>query len=129
MRRQPRRKWFWVAGSLVQALSLLGMATVAWHTDGALAGGLLLGLLAVFSLARGVCSVASKDVLAKTVSKARRGSVSGHATTVGGVAVVLLGVLLLLAAPQIDTPGQSLQTGPNPGNKPDNAGNSSQVTR
>ena len=96
LRRRPLRKWFWVAGSVGQGASLLGMAVVAWTLRGAVAGWLLVALLAVFSLSRGVCSVASKDVLGKTVSKARRGSVSGHASTVGGIAVAALGVVLLL---------------------------------
>jgi len=96
IRRRALRKWFWVAGSAGQAASLLAMAAVAWTLRGALAGWLLVALLAVFSLCRGVCSVAAKDVLGKTVSKARRGSVSGHAATAGGAAVAVLGSVLLL---------------------------------
>ncbi len=96
IRRRPVRKWFWVWGSVGQAAALLGMAAVALTTRGALAGWLLVALLALFSLSRGVCSVASKDVLGKTVAKTRRGRVSGYASSAGGVAVIGLGVLLLL---------------------------------
>lgn len=45
------------------------MASVAWLYSGWLAGVLLLGLLSLMSLARGLCSIASKDVLGKTVPK------------------------------------------------------------
>ena len=57
------RKWFWVAGSLVQGAAVLGMALVAITLDGPAAGASILALLVSFSLARGVCSVAVKDVL------------------------------------------------------------------
>jgi predicted MFS family arabinose efflux permease len=59
---------------------------------------MLIVLLAIFSLARGVCSVASKDVLGKTVSKNRRGTVSGYATAAAGVVVVGFGLYTQLVA-------------------------------
>jgi hypothetical protein len=37
----------------------------------------IVGLLVLFSLTRGLCSVSAKDVLGKTVSKARRGNLMG----------------------------------------------------
>ena len=45
--------------------------------DGVMAGWAIVGLLVVFSLARGLCSVSAKDVLGKTVSKSRRGILMG----------------------------------------------------
>ncbi len=95
MRRHPLRKWFWVAGSLAQGLAVIGIAgVVASGLEGAGAGWAVIGLLVVFSLARGVCSVAHKDVLGKTVSKTRRGSVGGYATAVAGLAAVAVGIYL-----------------------------------
>lgn len=94
MRRRAVRKWFWVWGSTGQGASLLAMAAVAASLDGAVAGWTIVGLLAIFSLARGVCSVAAKDVLGKTIAKQRRGTLTGYASTAAGVAVILFGLLL-----------------------------------
>jgi len=96
MRRAPVRKWFWIAGSIGQALCLLAIVATAVTLSGAGGGWLVVVWLALFSLARGVCSVAAKDVLGKTVSKTRRGTVSGYAASAAGIAAAALGVGLLL---------------------------------
>lgn len=94
VRRRPVRKGFWVLGSVGQALSVMIMAASVWFLDGYAAGsGVVLGLVA-FSLARGFCSVAMKDVQGKCVPKTRRGRLSGLATTIGGSATVALTLLL-----------------------------------
>ncbi|HUF74347.1 MAG TPA: MFS transporter [Gammaproteobacteria bacterium] len=97
VRRFAIRKWFWVVGSVAQAACVVGMGLVALALDGVAAGAAILALLVVFSLARGVCSVASKDVIGKTVPKRRRGRLTGWATSFAGFATVLVGVVLLLA--------------------------------
>ncbi|NND60245.1 MAG: MFS transporter [Gammaproteobacteria bacterium] len=94
IRRQPVRKWFWIAGSAAQGLCVLGMAAVALTLKGAAAGLAIIVLLVVFSLARGVCSVSSKDVTGKTVSKNRRGVLSGYAASAAGAITVGVGVLV-----------------------------------
>lgn len=94
MRRRPVRKFFWVAGSLGQALCVLGMAASVWLLSGLWAGLSILACLVAFSLARGFCSVAQKDVLGKTIPKGRRGRLTGIATTVSGLLVVLFSLLL-----------------------------------
>ena len=76
VRRLALRKWVYVAGALLQALAMFGIAITGAVTDGLLAGLLVLGLVVLFSLSRGLCSVASKDVLGKTVPKRRRGRVN-----------------------------------------------------
>lgn len=96
IRRFAVRKWFWIAGSVGQAASLLAMAAAAWTFRGAAAGWTIIALLAVFSLFRGVCSVASKDVLGKTIAMQRRGGLNGYASTTAGLAVIALGLLLQL---------------------------------
>ena len=96
IREHPVRKGFWITGSLVQAAALLAMALVAALLDGALAGWCILAALALFALGRGVTSVASKDVLGKTVDKQRRGVVNGVATSISGFAAILLGSLLIV---------------------------------
>ncbi len=91
MRTIAVRKWLWVAGSVVQGLCVLGMAAVTAYAVGVSAGWWIVGLLAIFSLARGVCSVASKDVLGKTIAKAWRGTVMGYAAATAGIVTVGLG--------------------------------------
>jgi hypothetical protein len=51
----------------------------------------------VFSLARGVASIAAKDILGKTVSKGRRGRVSGYAATGSGLIATIVGLYLALS--------------------------------
>ena len=47
-----------------------------------------------FSLARGFCSVAAKDVMGKTVPKTRRGRVNGLSASVAGVGTVIAAAVL-----------------------------------
>lgn len=95
VRRWAKRKWAFVVGCLLQALAVFAMALIAWTTSGATAGWLLLLALVGFSLARGLCSIASKDVLGKTVPQSRRGRVSGWAAFFAGWITIVVGVLLL----------------------------------
>lgn len=99
IRRVPIRKWFWVGGSVVEGLAVMGMAGVALTLRGAAAGWAILALLVVFSLARGVASIADKDVLGKTVSKSRRGMASGYASSLAGAITVATGAAWLVVAP------------------------------
>ncbi len=94
IRRLALRKWSWVAGAVGQGLCVAGLAVVVFSLTGWAAGLALLGLLAAFSLFRGVCSVAAKDVTGKTVPKTRRGRLNGLSSTVSGLLVIGLGVLL-----------------------------------
>ena len=98
VRGLPIRKWVWVIGSIIQALAIGLMGLVALALSGDAAGWAIVSLLAVFSLARGFCSIASKDVLGKTIPKTRRGrlkglmgSVSGGITLVAGAGMILAG--------------------------------------
>ncbi len=102
VRRQPIRKWTFVIGCLLQAMAVLGMALVALTLRGMAAGFGLLAALILFSLARGLCSVASKDVLGKTVPKTRRGRVSGWSEFLAGLVTIGVGVLLLLDLREAD---------------------------
>lgn len=94
VRRKPVRKWFWTLGGFGQAISVAAMAASVWFLEGYTAGYGVVGGLIVFSLARGFCSVAMKDVQGKCIPKGRRGRLSGLATTIGGTATVVLTVLL-----------------------------------
>lgn len=92
------RKWFWVAGSAVEGIALALMAVATLLLSGAAAGWAVITCLAVFSLARGVASIAQKDVLGKTVAKTRRGTVSGYAGAISSLGVGAFGLYLVLAA-------------------------------
>lgn len=94
------RKWFWAGGSVGQGLAVGGMALVAVTLRGAAAGWCILALLVVFSLGRGVCSVAAKDVLGKTVSKNRRGMATGYASSVAGALTIITGAIAIAVPPQ-----------------------------
>ncbi|MGM0907345.1 MAG: MFS transporter [Pseudomonadota bacterium] len=101
LREQPVRKWFWVAGSIGQALSLFAMLFAVATLDGDMLGWSVVILLALFSLSRGICSVANKDVTGKTVSKTRRGRMSGVAASAAGL-LTLLTALVIIFAPEMD---------------------------
>lgn len=103
IRRVPVRKWFWVAGAAVQGLAVVGMAAAAIALGEHGGGPAVLGLLAVFALGRGVCSVAYKDVQGKTIAKTRRGRLSGYAASIAGGLTLALGVALLLAPAGFDS--------------------------
>lgn len=96
VRQQPKRKWVFVLGCVLQAVAVFSMAAVAASSSGVTAGILLLLALIGFSLARGLCSVASKDVLGKTVPKSRRGRVSGWSASLAGIITICIGGFLLL---------------------------------
>jgi len=98
IRRLPVRKWIWVIGSFVQAAAIGGLGIVALTLEGAQAGWAIIALLIVFSLARGFCSVASKDVLGKTIPKTRRGQLTGWSASAAGLVTLGVGAWLLLPA-------------------------------
>lgn len=104
VRRLPRRKMVWVLGSLLQALAVFAIALTAAMGKGLIAGGLIVLLLALFSLSRGLNSVASKDVLGKTIPKRRRGRLSGLGATLSGVGAVLLGLYMGTVRHDTDSP-------------------------
>ncbi|NLJ92898.1 MAG: MFS transporter [Aeromonadales bacterium] len=94
VRQFPQRRVAWLWGAGIQIGCLLLMASVAWLYSGWLAGVLLLGLLALMSLARGLCSIASKDVLGKTVPKQQRGKVTGTGASLAGGVGLVFGLVL-----------------------------------
>ena len=90
IRRYPIRKWFFVAGACVQGVCLLLIVLVSFVSTGVQAGILIIGLLILFSLARGLCSLASKDVLGKTVPKTRRGRLNGYSASFAGLLTIVI---------------------------------------
>lgn len=104
LRTLPRRKYAWMVGAALQGGAVLAMAGAALTTRGSTFAALLLVALTVFSLSRGICSVASKDVLGKTVAKTRRGRVSGYASSVAGAGTLLLAAILWATGSAGDMP-------------------------
>jgi MFS family permease len=100
VRRMPIRKWLWVAGSVFQALSVLGIAVVAMAMSGASAGWSIVALITVFSVSRGACSVTGKDLVGKTVPRTRRGRLSGWAASIAGAITVVVGGALAFISPE-----------------------------
>ena len=98
IRRASVRKWFWVWGSVGQGVAVMLMAVVALTLTGAAAGWAIIGLLTLFALSRGVNSVASKDVLGKTIAKRRRGTLMGYAAAMAGAVTLAVGVWLTFQA-------------------------------
>ncbi|APE30143.1 MFS transporter [Halomonas aestuarii] len=103
VRLRPERKWAWVLGGLLQAIAAGLLALLALFGSGGIGGGLVLAVLVALSLARGLSSIATKDVLGKTIAKQRRGTLMGWSGSVaGGVTLAAGGVLMLFG----DGPGE-----------------------
>lgn len=96
VRAAETRKRFWAAGSVGQGLCVAGIAVIAFTMEGAAAGWAILGLLALFSLNRAVCSTSYKDVLGKTVKKSTRGAATGIAASLAATGTLTFGALLAL---------------------------------
>jgi hypothetical protein len=104
VRQYPRRKWFFVVGSALQGITVCAMAWVGLQFEGYTAGVIVTVLLVIFSLARGLCSVASKDVLGKTIPKTRRGLLSGYVSSASGLVTIAVGAaFLLVPQPDVDS--------------------------
>ena len=104
VRRQALRKRVWVLGAVLQATAVAGMALIAATLQGAVAGVALLVVLALFSLARSLSSIASKDVLGRTMPKGTRGQITGYATIGAGLASITVGLGLRLFGGQDAVP-------------------------
>lgn len=105
IRRLPVRKWVWVAGSVLQATCVAGMGLAALTLDGHKAGLSILALVVLFSLSRGLCSVASKDVLGKTIPKGARGQLNGWSASAAGLVTIAIGLTLLAPVSGSDDSG------------------------
>ncbi len=94
IRAMPIRKWAWALSSIVQGGCIIAMAVAALTLTGVQAGWTIIALLAVFSLARSVCSVSYKDVLGKTITKQTRGTATGTSTSIAAATVFTFGLLV-----------------------------------
>lgn len=92
--RARYRKWVFVVGAIVQALSVGGMALTAALVEGLMAGLMILVALTGFSLGRCLTSISSKDVQGRTIPKGQRGQINGLATTAAGLVAITLGLAI-----------------------------------
>lgn len=90
IRQRSIRKTVYVAGCIVQGLAIIGFGLVGLALSGLAAGLVAIGLITAFALGRSLCSISHKDVLAKTVDKGRRGSVSGTAGSIAAATTLLV---------------------------------------
>jgi MFS family permease len=109
VQRFRQRKWAWSLGAVLQALSMFGIALAAWQLRGTVAGLVLLTLLALYALARSISSIASKDVLARTLPKGTRGRATGWAAGAAGLATLGIGMVVTVLGPkQLQAGGYAL---------------------
>jgi hypothetical protein len=94
IRQFELRKWAWLAGGVVFGLMLVLMVPAGYALQGAMAGAAIVVLLGIGSLARGVSSIAFKDVLAKTIPRGRRGRLLALRASAGGGLALLVGIFL-----------------------------------
>ncbi len=94
IRRLPVRKWVCVISNIAQGACVAGLAWVALAMSGRAAGWTILGLVALFSLSRSLSSIASKDVVGKTIPRRRRGQLSGWAASAAGFLAITVGFAL-----------------------------------
>lgn len=94
--RQTSRSKVWVIGSNGQFVSALGIGVAALFLRGWALGITVIVLLAALSLFRSMCSIASKDVQGKVISKGKRGLVTGRATVIGGVMGLVAGLAIAI---------------------------------
>ncbi|HEY9564711.1 MAG TPA: MFS transporter, partial [Nocardioides sp.] len=102
VRRLRARKWAWAAGAGAQAVATAAMALAALAWEGWAAGIAILIALAVFALGRALCSLASKDVLGRTIPKGQRGQINGVVTVLSGAVALTLGLALEVWGGDVD---------------------------
>lgn len=95
-RSQAIRKWLWVIGSIMQGLCLILMAWATLTLSGVWVGTVVIVALTLFALARGLCSIAHKDVLGKTIPKSRRGRLGGWIGFFAGICALGTGAGMAL---------------------------------
>ncbi|GHB25383.1 MFS transporter [Salinicola rhizosphaerae] len=94
IRLRAIRKWVWVTGGIAQAIGAAVLALLALFGHGTWGGALVLIALTGLSLGRGLSSVATKDVLGKTIAKQRRGTLMGWSASAAGALTLTVGVIL-----------------------------------
>ena len=85
VRNRPLRKPVWLIGSALQGLAVVVCGLAALQLQGRAAGLVILAGVVAFSLARSLNSIASKDIVGKTIPKGRRGRLGGWSAGLSGI--------------------------------------------
>ncbi len=96
VRGRPLRKPVWMVGSALQGLSVMVCALAAFKLQGRTAGLVILACVIAFSLARSLNSIASKDIVGKTIPKGKRGRLGGLSSGISGLLTLGVGVAFLV---------------------------------
>lgn len=96
IRSLPLRKYAWVLGSFIQGLCAAGMGIAVIFLEGTPLGLTIVCLLGLLAFSRSMCSVSYKDVLGKTVSKSKRGTATGTASSLSAGLVIAYALLISL---------------------------------
>ncbi|WP_371169834.1 MFS transporter [Aliiroseovarius sp. 2305UL8-7] len=99
LEKRARRGHIWVAATVVLGVMVFAVAITASTAAGQTAGWIILGCVVAFALARSVFSVASSDMLGKTLGR-HRGVVSGIAGTLGSLGVLGFALTLIFGIVQ-----------------------------
>lgn len=89
------RKHVWIAGAIGQAACIAAMGLLILTQQGLAAGLALIALVALFSVAKSLTSLSSKDVIAKTIDKDWRGKLGGFSDGVSGIATLAGSIILV----------------------------------
>lgn len=95
VQQHTKRSPAYTAGSLLQALTIALIGLSSLYVAGNTFAWLVLLLLFFFSLARSLCSVASKDVIGKTIEKDSRGTLIGNSASIAGAVTITVGLALI----------------------------------
>ena len=90
----PSRKKIWMTGSTIQAIAAALIALSALFLRGWVLGLSVVVLLGILAGGRALCSISSKDVQGRTISKGHRGLITGRATALSGLVALIIGVAL-----------------------------------
>jgi MFS family permease len=95
VRKHKTRKQFYVFGCVAQAIFILCILLSGMYLNGLQSGIAIIFSLVLFSLSRGLCSVASKDVIGKTIPKTRRGRLIGISASISGLLTIVIALLMV----------------------------------
>jgi hypothetical protein len=101
--RSKQRKRIWAIGAFGQGAAALALSVAVLLLEGAAAGWAVLALVACLAVARSAASVSYKDVLAQTITKGRRGAVTGLGAGAAALAGVVFGLILTLELLPVST--------------------------
>ncbi len=93
---QPSRKKVWIIGSVGQFVAAALITVSAMLLSGVALGIAVVFFLAALATFRSMCSIASKDVQGRTITKGGRGLVTGRATAFSGGLALVVGFALSL---------------------------------